>query len=779
MKNFKSLFLIIIPILFLISACQKDPVTSTTNSNISDFSGIINDEQGHIVPLAIVSAKDGAKNIVAIDTANDVGEFLLKNIPSDLSTISIDILHDEFLPATFSAKELVSSAGEKRNGILLSLTHVDSCCAYVRVSVSDEVTKNMIEGAEVRLFNKGKGDRPVTTVKTDASGKVIFENICKGIYSIRISKEGYKVDERPLIVNFCDSTIIDSRLKVSDDKGGEKKDSGCCNGVLIVIPVDEFNMPIVDADVSLASRKMKSLKTTLEGVKYTGLCEGKDIVMILKEGYGVIEFAFEMKCNGEMKETPMMKKKSDDVNNDSCCKGALLVTVIDPTDKMIVGVEVKLTRPNGKVDVSKTSDAGGASFSNLCPGKHGIRIAREGFDVVEQVFDQKCNETKLIRISLGKKITTDDSCCNGKVNLYLNNQDGKPVVGAAIKLQRPNGSTIVANSNDIGVATFSKLCAGAYLFWTGKDGYKNIEGRFSLECNATIDMKYNLTKVITGTDSCCNGQVNFSFKDEALSSSKIVSGKVSLYKDGKLLTFGTLVNGKIGFEKLCSGVYSYGFASELYKGLEGKFVLECNATFVIEVKASQNINPPNNDSCCNGKAYFSILDANGSKIGLNGKGILYLGGKVIATTPINAGKLVFEKLCPGKYGVSFNIEGYKTIETEFALECNKVYENSMKIQKNITDKPDSCNTAKLALRVKDANTKDGGWLEGVEVIVYQNGMNQIAKGNTNGEGYFKLENLIAPMTYVATFSKDGFQMNKIAVSFTECNTIYQVVDLSK
>jgi hypothetical protein len=58
-------------------------------------------------------------------------------------------------------------------------------------------------------------------------------------------------------------------------------------------------------------------------------------------------------------------------------------------------------------------------------------------------------------------------------------------------------------------------------------------------------------------------------------------------------------------------------------------------------------------------------------------------------------------------------------------------------------------------------------------------MNQIAKGNTNGEGYFKLENLIAPMTYVATFSKDGFQMNKIAVSFTECNTIYQVVDLSK
>lgn len=60
----------------------------------------------------------------------------------------------------------------------------------------------MIEGAEVRLFNKGKGDRPVTTVKTDASGKVIFENICKGIYSIRISKEGYKVDERPLIVNF-------------------------------------------------------------------------------------------------------------------------------------------------------------------------------------------------------------------------------------------------------------------------------------------------------------------------------------------------------------------------------------------------------------------------------------------------------------------------------------------------------------------------------------------------------------------------------------------------
>ena len=133
----------------------------------------------------------------------------------------------------------------------------------------------MIEGAEVRLFNKGKGDRPVTTVKTDASGKVIFENICKGIYSIRISKEGYKVDERPLIVNFCDSTIIDSRLKVSDDKGGEKKDSGCCNGVLIVIPVDEFNMPIVDADVSLASRKMKSLKTTLEGVKYTGLCEGK------------------------------------------------------------------------------------------------------------------------------------------------------------------------------------------------------------------------------------------------------------------------------------------------------------------------------------------------------------------------------------------------------------------------------------------------------------------------------------------------------------------------
>lgn len=764
----------------LFGACKQENVTDNSNQGGGEsttLSGTVHDEQGYLVPGALVSAKDAALKVISTSTSNEAGEFNLSSIPADVSNVSIDITHEEFKTGVFSAKEVIATAGEKRSGLLFSMTHADSCCAFLKVTVSDANTKNVIEGAELKLYNKGKGDRPVTTVKTTASGIVTFENLCQGTYNLRISKDGYKVDERPFVINYCDSSVIDSRLMPTTG-GGDKPDT-CCNGVLTVIAVDEANMPIEGADAYLISRKEKSQKTTLAGVTFTGLCAGKDVVVITKEGYQAIEFAFEMKCNGEIRETRTMKKKIDEPNNDSCCKGTLLVTAVD-ADKLVGGVEVKLIRPNGKYEIVKTTETNGALFDGLCVGKHSLRVAKEGYKVVEMVFEQECNEAKLLRITLSKT-TTDapDSCCNGTYSLMVKNKDGGAMNGAAVKLQRPSGKIEVFSANDLGAITFTKLCQGRHVVWATKEGFKTAELVFEMKCN---DRQQGLITLepsgTTGADTCCNGIVIINFTN-ANNKDAVVNGKVKLYKNGVALpNIATLSQGKAVFEKMCKGAYSYLFTSETYKAMEGKFEIDCNGNVTMNLTAVPNTTPPS-DSCCNGRVAFSVLDASGAKIGLVGKALLYLGNKQVAAGTVTGGRVVFEKLCMGRYVLKVSVEGYTANAAEFTLECNGTYEGTIKLNKTGTGSADSCNTAKLSLRVKEVESNPELWLAGAEVIMYNNAGKQVAKGVTSQEGYFKVTGLIAPMTYTVSVAKDGYQAGKFTISFRECILINETVALLK
>jgi hypothetical protein len=746
----------------VLSSCKDNPST-TPPTQANTLSGVARDEQGYIVPNAWLEVVNPSNTVVASDTTDEFGIFQLSNLPSETDLLKVRVYHRDFKSYEAPIKTLTS--GNISNGALVTMTHLDSACARLSITVSSQATNAPIEGAQVRLT---RNETLVTTVNTDQIGKVSFNYLMAGNYFIKVTKPGYLIYTRTLTVQYCDTMSLDIRLEA-----GSVGDS-CCFGKLRIIPKDTAsNTVMIGATVKLTGPQTQIRTKTAgqDGVLFEEMCPGQYAVRVSKEGYAVKEFTVTMGCNDLKEETVYLHSAPVD----SCCNGKIRIipqAVINNTTQTLVGASVKISK-TGMDSRIYTAGQDGVLFTALCPGTYAFRISKDGYVVQEFTVTQGCDQIQEITKTLAA--VTVDSCCNGKIRVIPQvkvNNVLQPLVGATVKLTKTGMDAKSYTSTQDGVL-FTGLCPGTYGIRISKDGYVVQEFTVTQGC----DQVQEITKELTATpvDSCCNGKIRVIPQVKVNNVLQtLVGATVKLTKTGMDAKSYTSGQDGVLFTGLCPGTYGVRISKEGYVVQEFTVTQGCDQIQEItkELTASQV------DSCCLGSITVVVRDSATSNVLQNVAVKLWRASTLLATQSTGTnGSTTFTNRCQGQFALNLLRDGYRGLEYGFTLGCNE--------QKTIEltlAPPYPCNTAMLKLRVKDSTVVEGGWLADATVILRKwvnNAWVDIDTALTNSEGWYAASGLTTPAQYQATVSKSGYLTRTYTFSLTECKTYSETIRLPK
>ncbi len=682
----KNIFLrILVPSLLLtlivMWAC-KDEVTSPDISRY-EITGQLLDEENYPIANAILqvfSSESAIQGLISKDTTDENGYFTLNNLPENDDNLELRIEHDNFTPMSVKLKEIINDKNQKN--LKIKMQHDTDCTAQVFIIVRDN-NNNPINEAEVRLNKK---DKTIRKTYTNDQGEVLFKNICPGEYWLRIYKTKYQVIEQSFSIEKGDSLNINFKLLENDD-------DTCCNGIIYFTVKDSMTKePVSNVIVKLwkGKDKIKEEKTNDDGeIIFDGICKGNYQISFFKEGYIGQEFNFEMACNDTVEFNKYIIQKDD-----SCCNGVIYLIIKDSTTNQAIEYsKVNLWKDGKLFKDGKTNSEGLVKFTELCEGKYGFSIQKEGYQSFEFDIELKCDDT----LEISKKMLKlqKDSCCDGKIVLFVKDSiNGESVNGAKINLWR-FGKLLSTKKTENGKVIFEELCEGEYGIDIEHEKYKNIEFEIKLDCNKVLELTKKLIP-IEQKDSCCNGVIKVAPYDKE--TKKIIKGaKVKLWFGSDLIYQETVHEEPLIIKNLCEGKYQFTFIAEGYKSAEEVFELACNDT----IDFPFYMEPLEKDSCCDGKLKISVRDSSSKEIIKGALIRLWKDGGKIAEKKIEGEYVIFEKLCEGKYFVDILHEEYKGIEFAIEIPCNETVE----INKYLVKEQEPCCDGKLKIKPIDKNTK--------------------------------------------------------------------------
>lgn len=453
------------------------------------------------------------------------------------------------------------------------------------------------------------------------------------------------------------------------------------------------------------------------------------------------------KCGKDKK-----KLKINFDNPDSCC-GRIYMTIYNSADSTAINkCEVKLRHNTSTVRVGKTNEAGKIEFLNVCPGEYNIRIANEHYNVIEDNLIISNCDSLGFKYYMTPKQTGNDSCCNGTAIIYILNGENSGVANATVKLWKNAVLISAAPTGTNGRVQFNNLCPGNYGVSYMKEGWQSAEFNFEIGCNGIYEIHKNMIQ----TDTCCKGIIRIFPKDSATNTA-LNGATVKIWKNGNLIGTKTVAEGMAKFENLCEGTYGFDIIAENHKSIEFQVTIECNQNKEVVKQIPQT-------TCCNNRYKLFVKDSLTEAILTNATVKLWQGSTVKYNKSTEAnGYVVFEGICQGNYVVTVQREGYQAREYQIEFSCDNNIERTVKLLPTATD---SCCTAKLRLTIKNA---EGTAQSGVEVKVRLNG-EQLQVKQTNAEGFVGFEGLCAPRTYNIRIYKEGYAVQEINYTYTQCNT---------
>ncbi|MDA3843337.1 MAG: hypothetical protein PF588_03080, partial [Candidatus Kapabacteria bacterium] len=221
---------------------------------------------------------------------------------------------------------------------------------------------------------------------------------------------------------------------------------------------------------------------------FENLCPGKYNLNIIMEHYKGPEFSVELDCNG-VKE--IHKDLIAEGDKDSCCDGKIHIRVKDEdTKEALNGAKVTIWK-DGKNIGEKIVVDGFVLFENLCEGKYGFDILKEGYKHIEFVIELGCNENKdPIKYLANEK--NQDSCCNGKIYVIPRDAETEELLkGAQVNIFK-DGAKIGSKIVEEGYVVFENLCPGKYNLNIIMEHYKGPEFSVELECNGVAEIHKDL-----------------------------------------------------------------------------------------------------------------------------------------------------------------------------------------------------------------------------------------------------------------------------------------------
>jgi 5-hydroxyisourate hydrolase-like protein (transthyretin family) len=518
----------------------------------------------------------------------------------------------------------------------------DSCCnGQIVLSLKDKDNKESISNATVRLWKDGK----LVTKKISEGGYAKFTNVCIGNYVIDVVHEKYKGIEFEVKVE-CNATV-----SLTKELERNSEQDSCCNGVVIVAPMDKETKKIIyGAKVKLYFGDKIVFQETAKDAPLVikNLCKGKYQFTFIAEGYKSVEEMFTLECNDTLEYPYYMQR----MEQDTCCDGRLVVIPKDSaTGEVLNGTKVRVWR-DGKVVKDGIVEGGMIVFEKMCKGMYSLSFYKEGYKESELSITFDCNEEKTVTRNLVK--LSDIPCCNGKVTLKaLDKETGLIIKGAVIKLMQ-DGKVISQKTQEGEYVVFEKLCQGNYHVVIMAENYEAVEFNFELGCDQITGFEKTMTKK---NNDCCKGNLYISVKDST-NNNPLAGIEVKLYQGDSKKAYGTTSDGGvIKFYNVCEGNYVLVLTGSKYNGREIPLVVGCNDTLELgyRLKAKENV-----DTCNTAEIYLIVKDSSGTRIPGAAIKIYNVEGKVIAEGTSNEdGVFVYSSLkAPAKYKIQARKEGY-------------------------------------------------------------------------------------------------------------------------
>lgn len=444
------------------------------------------------------------------------------------------------------------------------------------------------------------------------------------------------------------------------------------------------------------------------------------------------------------------------LHNDDCC-GMITVKTLGPDSAAIGNVEVRLNRGKDIIRKGKTNDDGVIAFERVCAGNYWVRIAKEGYQVIEREFGlENCDTLNLVYVLQRKEV---DTCCNGVLKVEVKNKSNGEVLNGALVKLRKNGmllTTLTVKENQ--PVYFRELCPGTYSLLVMKEGFKAIERDVTFECNDTISITEELEQ-----DTCCNSVVRINVRNSE--NQPIVQAKVIIWKNGtKLGYYYTNNDGYVVFRELCKGTYAFDVQREGYKSIEFSVEVNCNE----EKEITKTLEANEQDTCCRSIVVVHVKDKSSNE-NLNGAKVkMWREGVVYKTETVTEGAAIFRNVCQGKYGLSIIKDTYKTIEFTLEVGCDDTLEMTKYLERESSD--DTCCNGRLVVYVKDSTQNTA--LGNATVILWK-GSTKVGYLTTNGDGRVVFEKLCAG-EYQISIAREGYHGREFSFNL-ECNQTLEFV----
>ena len=655
LQNVRMLAIFLGFMAFAIS-CQDNATQTDINqkSLATQYQGVLTNESDEPIEGAVITAEDNT-NVLCFDTTMIDGTFNLENLPIDKSNITLRIFHHNFQNFKIKLIDLINSKDFEKL-IKIRLRNNDSCTGKMIFYVKDSTDGGPVVGANVKV---SFGNIPIDIKKTNEDGKVVFERMCEGDYSLLIAKDGYHVIKDEFHLGYSD-TLEKTYKFLRDDT------IKCCASLKVIVRDNETKQALENVEVKLQGMRLNFIdvkKTNNDGIAYfENICEGKYWIRVAKEHYKVVEEDLNFEdCEAKVLELSLQKLEQ---NGDTCCDNKASITIKNEDGELINGAKVKLWRGDHLIN-TKASENGVVLFNELCSGKYGVSIIKEGYKPIEWNFTVTCKETLEFTKTLTK--VPSDTCCHNKALITLKNENGELLNGATVKLLSGNNN-VITKTTENGSVLFTELCSGRYSASASKDGYRPIEWAFVVICDQNVELTKTLHSVTS--DSCCDNKVSFTINN---TNNDLLNGAtVKLWKDNVNIMTKTAENGTAHFEDLCSGKYMVKITKDGYKPMESDFTVTCHQTLQFTKTLAYEHNDQV-DTCYNAIIKFKVRNGNeepiaGATVIISGGGYYHNG------VTNNEGYFVQEHLiAPANYSITISKDGYETLKFDWKLEHCETY----------------------------------------------------------------------------------------------------------
>jgi|GEM_PF-2711645 len=506
---------------------------------------IVKSTTGDTIPGATV--KLGTNTM----TTNSEGKAIFENVPN--GTYSLNVTKEDYT----SYSDVYDITGNTTIPITLSSTKKNDVTILVK-----DASNNVIEGAEVTLT-------PTVGVAmsdtTDSQGKVVFNDIESGSYTLKVEKSGFSTYTETINVT-GDQTftaVIKTRYNLSFTVIDAFENAPIDGAKVKVEALEKTTDSQGKATFSLQSGtyNVRVEKENYDDGTGTGYIEtitlGADtekIVKLYKKGYdliiGTIHFddntvPYQVVAYQDGKTSPYETTAPDTNGNfvieveightyeigvvgyedqkvrvvlsqtlDSpktnpitiSISGSVYGVVADELGKRIVGATVKLYTQEGTLVTSVTSSNMGFTIDSVAPGSYYIEIEMEGYEKFKSsVFSVKPKERYNIE-------TLEMKSQKGILTVAIHDKDENKL-DATVKIML-NGDIVEEKTAENGEASF-QLEGGKYTIEVSLEGYNTETVEVDVFGGKTVTKSIILSsEIVTTPPPIKKGNLKITVKDE-------------------------------------------------------------------------------------------------------------------------------------------------------------------------------------------------------------------------------------------------------------------------